>query len=136
MRNLALLIALAVFALPASANPPFQPGEWETTIQMQMQGGMHMPAFKTRQCVTAKDLVPKTEQPGQECRVLNQKTEGSTVSWEAQCSGKNGSVHGRGNVVYAKDSYHGTMNMVMNVQGRSMTMNYTLSGRRLGECKQ
>lgn len=135
-----LVIALAL-ALPLSApaQPGFHEGEWQTTVKMEMQGiPVEMPPLTSSQCLTRKDLVPKTQQPGQDCRLLKRKITGDTVSWEMECKSKDGgTMRGRGEIAYRQDSYSGTLKMEFDESGvPRMTMNYALTGRRVGPCKK
>ncbi len=113
-----------------------RPGLWETTIQTNMGGAK---PFVTRACVTAKQLedpkgaVPKMDDAKMKCEQLDYKTSGSTVSWKLRCSGEM-AMEGSGQMTASADSYTGKMDMTMKMQGQSMNMNQTMSGRRLGDC--
>jgi hypothetical protein len=136
------LTILALFAASVVAQGPRRDGKWEVTMEMQMEGmPQAMPPRTTTHCVTpeeAKDPQKAIPQNGgrgrgmaESCKVSDQKTVGSTVSWSIQCDGPP-PVTGHGEITYATDSYVGTMKMDRG--GRSMTMKYT--GKRLGDCDQ
>ncbi len=139
MRRLIFTSAvLAVPAFAAGAKPNVKPGQWETTVRMEMPGmPMAMPPMVTSSCLTEKDLVPNTSQPGQDCKVTKQKVTGQTVEWAVECKDKNGAVStmtGKG--TYKEETFEGTMQMAMSHGGAPMQMNAKVSGKRVGECKK
>ena len=134
-----LTLPALLAAMPGAwAAPDFHPGLWETTIKMHMQGApITIAPVTTRQCITPKKMVPNTSQPGQNCTIKNQNISGNSVSWNVECAGSHGTLQGRGQVTYAGNSYHGTMDMRMTnaAGGPPMTMSYTIDGRRVGACR-
>lgn len=134
-----LLIA-CTFTITAGAHAAgpggMRPGLWETTIQSNMGGAK---PFATRACVTAKQLedpkgaVPKMDDANMKCEQLDYKVSGSTVSWKLRCSGEM-TMEGNGQMTAGADSYTGQMDMTMKMQGQTMSMNQTMSGRRLSDC--
>jgi hypothetical protein len=130
--------ALVVASLPVWAGTPnMQPGMWETTVKMEMEGmPIAMPPFTSRHCITKEDLVPKTQRPGQQCEVSHQKISGNTVSWQVTCQNSGRTTTGDGTITYDGDSYHGTINMHMTGGGGpAMTMHQNITGKRIGDCK-
>src|SRR4051794_22187044 len=114
-----LVISILLFAAPTlalGARPPFTPGQWETTMQMEMPGmPAGVPPTSTPSCLTEKDVAPSTARPGQECKVTKQKVTGSNVEWSVECKDKSGQVTtATGKVTYKADSFDGTMQMSMN----------------------
>jgi hypothetical protein len=134
-RNTVVLFALLLLfvAGPAhSAGVDMKEGEWETSTETSMMmGTMSMPpmAVKTTYCITREDLVPKSEK-NKDCRILEQKIVGNTVSWRMVC-GKN---EGEGEVTYRGSTYKGNFRMMMVEGGQTMTMNMKLAGKYLGPC--
>jgi len=132
----------------AIAGPNMRPGLWEMTLQTQMQGmegapmgiqGMTgaMPAFTHRQCITAKDLVPRTQRPGEQCKVSTQKIKGNTVTWQVQCDSQGMKTTGSGRVTYSGTSYNGTIDMQMTGGPMgTMKMSQVIRGKRIGDCKK
>lgn len=113
-----------------------RPGMWETTIQSNIGGTKPL---VTRACITAKQLedpqgaVPKMDDANMQCEQLDYKVSGSTVSWKLRCTGEM-AMQGSGQMTAGADSYSGKMDMAMKMQGQTMNMNQTMSGRRLGDC--
>jgi len=130
---IALVIVLTAVSISfAGSGPDMQEGLWEITSKMKMRG-MDMPSHTHTQCITKKDLVPQSSQPGQECKISNYKIEGNTVTWSIQCSTQGGEMTGTGRITYSGDSFEGTMKMTMG--GSGMEMITYMSGRRIGDCK-
>lgn len=120
----------------AQAEIKMQPGLWEMTTKMEMQG---MPGgggeFKFKQCIDKKNLVPQNKQNPQQnqCKMSDQKVSGNTVSWKMQCQQ---GMAMQGEITYSGDSMHGVLNMQMNAPGMgNMQMKQVLSGKRIGACK-
>jgi hypothetical protein len=95
--------------------------------------------FTNRSCVTAKQLedpsgaVPKMDNAQMKCEQLDYKTSGSTVSWKMRCSGEV-PMEGAGQMTSGPDSYSGKMDMTMKMQGQTMTLSQTMTGKRVGDC--
>lgn len=115
-------------------------GNWETTVEMKMDGPFPMPPMKINdtKCLTKKDMVPNTAQKDQKCEVIDQKIVGNKATWKIRCTDKDGVTEGQGEVVYKGNSYTGNMQMKMTPKDRRsepMKINYKLTGRRIGDCK-
>jgi len=143
------VIALAMLASAAViAQSGMRPGQWETTMQMQMPNmpnmpaGVQMPAMpaqKTSVCITpeqAKDpanAVPRQTGRGRggkdDCKITDYKMKGNTATWSMACTTPD-KVTGTGEMTFGDDSYTSTMKMVT-AQGE-MTMKTT--GKRIGDC--
>ncbi|MCK4791369.1 MAG: DUF3617 domain-containing protein [Desulfobacteraceae bacterium] len=135
LRRLFVISATLVIAVSisfAGSGPDMQEGLWEITSKMKMRG-MDMPSYTHTQCITKKDLVPQSSQPGQECQVTDVKYKGNTVTWNVKCSTQGGEMTGTGRITYGGDSFEGTMKMIMG--GSGMEMITYMSGRRIGDCK-
>lgn len=123
-----LLMALCCAALPALGQGTPSGEKWQVSSSMQM-AGMSMPAMSTEVCKQpGDDSVPmKTEK---NCEVYDVKRSGNTQSFKMRCTGKE-AVAGSGEFTYlGADHYKGTMQMSM--QGQQMTM--SMEGRKLGAC--
>lgn len=117
-----------------------QEGNWETTVEMKMEGPFPMPpmSFKDTKCLTKKDMVPNTAQKDQKCEIIEQKISGNKATWRIRCADKDGVTDGHGEVIYKGNSYTGTMQMKMTPKDRRdepMNIKYKLTGRRIGNCK-
>jgi len=123
-----------VLTVPAhSAGPIMQPGEWESTMIMDMPG---MPdiakvPIKVRQCLTDKDIIPQKQEKG--CNITKQKQDGNTVTWEMKCDD---GTTGDGKVTYAGSKFDGIVNMNINNKGQQMKTKMKMSGKRIGDCKK
>jgi len=142
MRSLMTIAAVASLLLASTASaeskPNFKPGQWETTMTMEMPGmPMALPPVVTSSCLTEKDMVPSSSQPGQECKITKQKATGNNVEWAIECKDKNGNVStmsGKGS--YKDDTFTGTMQMSMaQGGGQAMQMSAKMTSKRLGPCK-
>ena len=131
---LAALFCL-LFSATASADSDINEGLWEITLKVEIEGmPMSMPPVTNTQCITKDTLVPKSNQPGQECGITNQKISGNTITYDMECSGPGGSVKGTGEATYTGDTMTGKMEMKMPSQG-DMKMIMKMSGKRIGPCK-
>jgi hypothetical protein len=133
-----LTLAISWSAL-AQSSSPMRPGNWEVTVKMNVPGlPMDMPPIKHNECVTAAMLkdpqsaVPKggvTGEGANDCRVSDYKLAGNTATWRLTCT-KPTPITGTGEIVYAGDTYKGTMTLDM--AGQKMAMSY--DARRIGDC--
>ena len=131
----ASVVLFAVISISfAGSVPNMQEGEWEITTKMEMPGlPMNMPPTTHTQCLTKKDLVPQSSQPGQECKITQTKLTGDTVTWTMECRGPGGDMEGTGKVTYKGNSFKGTIKMTIAQSNMEMTMH--MSGHRIGDCK-
>ena len=128
-----IILMAAISTSCADSGPNMKEGLWEITTKMQMQG-MDMPPVKHTQCITKNDLVPQgSQQPGQECEIIDVKTNGNTATWTMKCTGQSGEVIGTGEITYSGDSFKGTMTILIPQANIEMTSH--LSGKRIGKCK-
>ncbi|MGZ9197284.1 MAG: DUF3617 domain-containing protein, partial [Candidatus Deferrimicrobiaceae bacterium] len=131
-----------------SAAVDLKDGEWEVISETSMtMGTMSMPSTtsKVTHCLTRDDTIPASEKQ-KDCKVVDQKVVGNTVSWRVVC--KDG--EGEGEITYRGTTYNGTFRMKMAEggeatkkrtsrkktaeDGETMTMNVKLSGKHLGPC--
>jgi hypothetical protein len=155
MKNLArqvvvffAFILLCAVGTAHSAAVDMKDGEWEVTSETSMtMGTMSMPSMssKVTHCLTRDEPVPASEKE-KDCKVVDQKVVGNTVSWRVVC--KDG--EGDGEITYRGTSYKGTFRMKMAEGGgttkkgssrkktaeggETMTMSVKLSGKYLGPC--
>lgn len=126
--QIALLVS-GLAAVVVSAQSPMRPGNWESTMQMQMPG-MSMPAMKNTKCVTAeqlKDPVKALPSAAPGCTMSDYKADGGKVTWKMACT----DMAGTGEITFKGDAYEGLMNVT---SPHAMTMK--MSGRRVGDCTQ
>lgn len=140
MRILSATLILTVlltllFSATATADNDVNEGLWEITTKLEIEGmSMTMAPMTNTQCITKDMLVPKSDQPGQECEITNQKIAGNTLTYDMECSGPGGSMKGHGEATYTGDTMTGKMEMNMPSQG-DMKMTAKMSGKRIGPCK-
>lgn len=129
-------IALATFATSASAQE-MNPGLWEITTSMQMQG-MQMPAQKFTHCYTAKDVAAGKQYQGDEkskCTIANMKTGGGSVSYDMACAFEGGKMTGSVKGKMSATAYEFDQKMRMTPDQGMGEMHSIIKGRRLGDCK-
>ncbi len=138
--RIALTGIMAVSFLASSlafAEPNMREGKWEITVKTEMPGmPAQIPPIKYTQCITKKEAVPHQPEQDKDCKIINVKTSGDTVSWAVQCHGKESSMNGSGKVTYGGDIFDGVIDMAANVPGQgSMKILQKMRGKRIGECK-
>ena len=122
----------AVFA--ADAPPDMQPGLWEITMEIDMPGmPVKMPPMTHTQCITQKDLVPRNTDPEQQCKIIDTRIEGDTVTWQMACTAGGQHMTADGRATYYGDKFDGAMQM--NMEGQNMQMEYRMTGHRVGPCQ-
>ena len=127
-------LLVAVLALPPTAAAQGKDELWEVTTRMEMPGmPMAMPAQTNRVCVAKSgkddDYVPRREN----CRVLESKRAGSTLTYKMACAGKD-PMTVAGEMTFGTNSYQGRMQMSGKMEGQPMAMTQTYSGKRVGDC--
>jgi hypothetical protein len=121
----------------AFADPNMQEGMWEITMKTEMPGmPMEMPPMKFNQCLTKKDMVPQKKEKNEDCKMVNTKVDGNTVTWVMQCRMKDGTMDSAGKITYKGDGFDGVVTAVMNTRDAGkMEFTQHMSGRRTGDCK-
>lgn len=113
-------------------------GLWQITTKTEMKGmSMQMPATTMKQCMTKKDMTPKSEkQPkGQECITKDQKVSGDTVTYTMECKSADSTTVQNGKMTYKGDSFDGTTDTTIKTKGQpDMKIASTMSGKYLGPC--
>ena len=122
----------------ASLSVAAAPGElWEITSKMEMEGmPMAMPA-QTQQACLPKDkkpdsMVPKNE--SSDCKMTEQKQVGNKMSFKMVCSGKD-PMTGSGEITSSGNTYSGKMQISGKMEGESIDMKQSFSGKKLGSCE-
>ncbi len=133
----ATLLFSFILAGHSFAEMNMKDGMWEISMKTEMPGmPAAMPPVKFTQCLTKKDLVPQRKEKNENCKLLNTKIDGSTVTWAVQCQTKDGTIDGTGKITYTGGGFDGVTKMVMNTKDHGkMEMTSNMSGRRIGECK-
>lgn len=133
----ALLPLLA--AVPALAAPTeMQPGLWEISSKLETPGMPKMPPQVMRHCYTKKDLedTQRTVPQGADknCQVKDYRLEGNAATWNIECKGE-AAMTGSGTMTFGAQSYSGSMKSRTRYDGRTVEMNQSWSGKRIGDCK-
>lgn len=147
--SVAMTMAGLMFATaPALADRSldFQPGMWESKVDMRMEGvPMAIPPHTTKQCLTAKDIAdredklfhPASEDPTQTCKVKGYVHKGSTVTMHLVCMNSEGSADFHGKIIIdSKTAYHGGFDGDVTTELGPMKMHQTFTGRRIGDCSK
>ncbi len=124
--------AMALFLILTPVTQAKEPGDlWETTTEMQMEGGMAIPATTVQACAPRQwDEPPGSGDMDKNCKVLDFRNVGNKTTWKIRCEGAN-PMTGTGEITrQGKDAYAGVMRMTSKEGDMTMKM----SGRRIGEC--
>jgi hypothetical protein len=130
-------VVLLVSAAPLLAAPPnMQPGNWEITMAVQMEGvPFAMPPMKVTHCYTKQDLedskktLPSGSNKKENCEVKDMKVVGNHATWNMVC--KDG-TKGSGEITYKGTTYDSTLKLVTK-DGVKTTTN--IKAKRIGDCK-
>ena len=141
MQLLTTLLTLYTGTVFAAA-PDFKEGEWGVNYRMEMVGmPFPMPPIDVKKtaCLDKKNYVPDNAQPGQECKVSDQRVSGNTVTWTMRCRSQERTIEGQGTITY-KDKgelYDGDMNAKIistDNAAPAISFKYVMQGKRLGVC--
>lgn len=128
---------------PACAHmkAPYRSGLWEIT---SVSNNTLMPqpvTARIKRCVTERDaqnacgLNQLSGGRNRDCQIVDMQVSGNTATWSMTCDGSHFTGQGSGKSTFTADEYHGTFDMTASLQGNSMQMNTTFTGKRLGVCK-
>ena len=119
----------------AGASAQMQPGKWEVTTTMEMQGLPMMAPQKHTMCVdnkTADKQPPVAMDPS--CQVTDYRMSGNTATWKMQCKGEM-AMTGEGSITYSGSQYAGSSTMRTEAKGQPpMTIKNSYTGKRIGNC--
>jgi hypothetical protein len=110
---------------------------WEITTKMEMPGiPMAMPAQTNKFCKpqgqAQNDPLPSDK--NNDCKMTDMQRSGSTSRFKMVCTGKQ-PMTGEGEVTYTgADSYSGKMHIAGKMEGESIDMTQTFSGKKVGNC--
>jgi len=111
-------------------------GLWEITTQVEMKGmPQSMPPTTFRQCITKSNPVPQNKDKNFECKIISQKVSGGTVSYQVECTGKEGVVQTSGTTTYTDKAMNGASTTSFKMKGQpAMTMSNKIKGKYIGPC--
>jgi hypothetical protein len=133
LRHIILLALVLGLSASVFAQTPRKDGNWEVTMEIEVEGLPAMPAKTMTQCVSKEDAAdpqrPLLGRASGNCTVSDHKVEGNKVSWSMKCDPPE-AMTGTGEILYEEDAYTGSMKIVR--EGRTINMKY--AGKRLGDC--
>jgi len=135
LRALALAIALGLPAAPALA--AMQPGLWELTMTVTVDGKPQtVPA--ARECISQKDIDDGEKtlpRPDGKCTLSNVKRTPERATYDLACVKDALTTRGRAEIVFAAESYEGKVNVtVMDRNNLGVPIAMALSAKRVGSC--
>jgi len=133
---IAVILALVWLTGASAAEPNMKDGLWEITTKTEMKGMPgKVPANVMKQCLTKKESVPQNKNPKSNCKMIDQKASGDTVTWTMACKEKDGTIESRGTITYKGDTFDGTTKTTISGKGgKTQEIATKMSGKRLGPC--
>jgi hypothetical protein len=110
MKKSLIIFAVSISMLwTASAWAELKEGLWEITTQVEMKGmPQSIPPTTVRQCITKNNPVPQNKDKNIDCKTVNLKTGGDTVSYTVECKGSGQEMQTSGTTTYSDKSMNGT----------------------------
>jgi hypothetical protein len=134
-----LLLLTLVSAEPTFAAPSINPGDWEYTMKMKIEGlGIPLPQIPVTftGCITQSN--PTVETPEMKkagCKIVNQKISGNNVTYTGRCVTGDNVMDTNYKMNFQGNSMSGTFDQVRKVSGKvQSTATGTISAKRLGPC--
>jgi hypothetical protein len=135
---LAFILALVWCGGVEAADLNMKDGLWEITTKTEMKGMPgNIPPTTMKQCMTKKDNVPQPQEKNKNpnCKMVDNKISGNTVTWTMLCTEKDGTMESKGQMTYKGDAFDGTTVMTMkDKKGKSQQITSKMTGKRLGPC--
>jgi hypothetical protein len=135
----ALLILTFASAEPTFAAPSINPGDWEYTMKMKIEGlGIPLPQIPVTftGCITQSN--PTVETPEMKkagCKIMNQKISGNNVTYTGRCASGDSVTDTNFKMNFQGNSMTGTFDQVSKFRGKvQSTSTGTISSKRLGPC--
>ena len=136
MKKILIAVVFLSMLWAAGAQAQLKDGLWEITTQVEIKGmKQQMPPTTFRQCVTKSDPVPKNQDKNYECKTTAQTMSGNTVSYTAECKGREGLMTTTGKNTYAGSTMTGLSTTSFQIKGQpAMQMNSKMTGKYIGPC--
>jgi hypothetical protein len=140
-RALLLVACLAVVPAAFAGGRLMKEGQWEITMQMEMEGmPANIPPRTITKCIKPEDVkkpedILKNSHNSEDCTAKDVKLDGNHLTWSMECHKRGGTQTGQGDITYAGESYEGTVTVQMNdprMGNRKMVQH--MKGRRTGDC--
>ncbi|HSD59957.1 MAG TPA: DUF3617 family protein [Burkholderiales bacterium] len=132
-----ILLAMSVAAEAEGRPPRMEPGLWEITVRIDMQGTPVREATQTlRHCYTLQELEDgRNALPaaGPGCEVVDYLLSGNRATWSLRCVGPN-TVGGGGEMIFGAVAYAATVWNDVPEQGRILRVVQKIRAKHLGEC--
>lgn len=117
------------------------PGMWETTSKMEVQGMppemaamMQRPPKVEKECVKDKNYDFKMDEDAEGCTFNKKRHSSKKLSWEITCSAEGGNAKGNGEANFNGNTVSGWFEMNMQGPAGPMKMRHTFEGKRVGSC--
>ena len=138
-KTLMIFVILLSLLWTASVWAELKEGLWEVTTQVEMKGIKRMPQSipptTVRQCITKSDPVPQNKDKNFECKTINLKTSGNTVSYTMECKGNGQVMQTSGTSTYTGSSMDGTTTTSIKMKGQpEMKIASKTHGKYIGAC--
>lgn len=134
---LAIILTLVCLSGAQAADLNMKDGLWEITTKVEMKGmPANIPPTVTKQCMTKKESVPQqNKDKNPNCKIVDQKVSGDSVTWAMICKEKDGTVDSKGKISYKGDTFDGTTTTtIKDKSGKAQQIATKMSGKRLGPC--
>lgn len=128
----AILLACLISIPAQAAEVDIKPGMWRWTMTMEMKGmPFTLPPTTYSSCITKEDLVPEQSKQLKDCKILENKITGNSVSWKMECHTEGERVLSEGKMSYRDTTAKGKVQ----VTTHGIAMTSKISGQRTGNCK-
>ncbi len=129
-----LAFGATLFASSAHAEGlPITPGLWEITTQNSTLGSREV----EQSCMTEAVFDP-VSMMGDEagCEVANERVQGNSVDYDIVCVDDTAAGKAEGHFAFTIDGDRGDgqVDLTMTVGDQSMTMQYSMDAKRIGDC--
>ena len=141
MRNklvLAVPLALLVLTLEATADAiPVEPGLWEMTSTISMPMMPQPRVNSVTECIEKNELSMEdvaTDGMDPNCVFETGQVDGATMNWSFECPVEGGTSRGDWTATSHGDRVEGGGKLTMEMQGQTMEMTMSWTGKRIGAC--
>ena len=136
---LALTISFALACSAQAETPNIEPGEWETTSKVTMEGPFPIPPQEdtSTQCITEEDIADGMAfmEDDETCEVTERNIQSDSGRVVMVCDTGDGmKMNMQMDMEFNGDSMEGEMAGDMESPMGAMKMNMTMTSRRLGDC--
>lgn len=132
-----LLLATAAGLPGAPALAAMQPGLWELTMTVTVDGKPQT-APAGRECVSQKDIDDGEKtlpRPDGQCRLSNVRRTPDRATYDLACTKDGLTTRGRAEIVFAAESYEGKVNVtVLDRNNLGVPIAMALHAKRVGSC--